>query len=171
VYQRKLAQSLWYAAVVHRTNRRDAQARAAITEAETLAGGLAARDPADMGALKMHAITGELLAQVLADAKDARGSIAMSDAVLGMHRRLVEAAGDTPGALRSMTAALRTSGGNRYNLGDVPGACLIWQQVLANYRALDRRGWLTDYDRKNGLPEHEAYLRDICRDGKRPAEI
>jgi len=171
VHARKLALALWYAGVVHRTNMRDAEARAAITEALALAQGLAARDPADLGALKTQAIVGEVMAQILADARDARASIEMSDAVIAMHERLVTAAGDTPGALRSLTAALRTSGGNRYNLGDIAGACAIWKRTADNYRALERRGQLTKFDRNNGRPETDGFLRNICLGGMRPAEI
>jgi eukaryotic-like serine/threonine-protein kinase len=166
-YLRKLAISLWYAAVVHRTNNRDAEARAAIEEAVALAGQMSARDPRDAGALQLVALTGEVLAQIHADRNDRAASYAASAEVITAHEMLVEQAGDTPGALRSMTSALRTMGGNRYNLGDVGGACETWRRTMANYQDLDRKGWLTDFDRKNGMPETAGYLRDIC-DGDKP---
>ena len=164
---RKLAISLWYAAVVHRTNNRMAEARPAIEEAVALSRQMQANDPDDAGALQMVALTGELLAQVHADRGDAAASKAASDDVLAAHEKLVALAGDTPGALRSMTSAMRTIGGNRYNLGDVAGACAVWRRTLANYLALDRAGDLTTFDRNNGLPEIRGYVEGIC-DGGQP---
>ncbi len=55
---RKLAVSLWYSAVVHRTNARDAEARAEVQEAVMLARRMTARDPNDAGGLQMVALTG-----------------------------------------------------------------------------------------------------------------
>jgi len=167
-FQRKLTHALWYAAVVHRTNMRDAQARAAITESLQLARRLVARDPADMGALRMLALVGEVMAQVEMDAGNAAASVALSDEVLAMHARMVEAAGDAPGALRSMTAALRTIGGNYYVMGDVAGACRIWRRAVGHYATMQARGQLTGLDASNGYPEIAGYVRDICDGGARP---
>lgn len=163
---RKLAISLWYAAVVHRTNSRDAEARAAIEEAVTLANHMAAQDPKDAGALQMQAITGEVLAQVHADRKDAAASKAATAEVLKAHDRLVELAGNAPGARRSRTAAMRTSGGNLYNLGDIEGACRVWRETAASYLSLQSTNNLSEFDRKNGLPETQALIRDVCEGGK-----
>ena len=101
-----------------------------------------------------------------ADLGDAGRSAAFSDEALAAHAKLVAAAGDTPGALRSMTATMRTTARNRYNLGDLAGACAMWRAVLANYERLERRGQLSANDRNNGLPETRVYLRDICAGGK-----
>jgi serine/threonine-protein kinase len=163
---RKLAVSLWYASVVHRTNGRDSEAEAAIREAVALADRMAARDPDDAGALQMQAITGEILAQVHADRKEAAASKAATAKVLAAHDRLVALAGNAPGARRSRTAALRTSAGNLYNLGDIPGACQAWRAVLASYTSLESTNDLSEFDRKNGLPETRGLLRDICENGK-----
>ena len=163
---RKLAVSLWYAAVVHRTNRRDAQAKADIAEAVALARRMQARDPADSGALQLLALTSEVEAQVAADRGDKAASLGASDTALAAHRRLVELAGDAPGALRSYTATLRTTAGNAYNLGDIRRACFHWRQALGNYRQLQQKGALTELDRNNALPETAAFVRDICEGGK-----
>ena len=163
---RKLTVSLWYAAVVHRTNGRDKEARAAIEEAVQLANRMAAQDPNDAGALQMQAITGEVLAQVHADRRDATASKAATAAVLKAHDRLVELAGNAPGARRSRTAALRTSAGNLYNLGDIAGACQVWRETLDSYLSLKSTNNLSEFDSKNGLPETQAFIRDICENGK-----
>lgn len=167
---RKLAVSLWYAAVVHRTNGRDAEARAAIEEAVSLANRMATQDPNDAGGLQMQAITGEVLAQVHADRRDAAASKAATAQVLKAHDRLVELAGDAPGARRSRTAALRTSGGNLYNLGDIEGACRVWRETLASYLALKSSGELSEFDARNGLPETQGLIRDVCEGGKPKAD-
>ncbi|TPE63307.1 serine/threonine protein kinase [Sandaracinobacter neustonicus] len=162
---RKLAVSLWYSAVVHRTNEQDSQARTAIEEAVRHADRMAAMDTNDAGALQMQAITGEVLAQVHADRRDAAASKAATARVLAAHDRLVELAGNAPGARRSRTAALRTSAGNLYNLGDIPGACRAWRDTLASYRALEAEGNLSELDRKNALPETRDYIRNFCEGG------
>ena len=163
---RKLAISLWYAAVVHRTNERDPQARAAIREAVQLADRMAAKDPNDAGALQMQAITGEVLAQVLADQKDIAGSKAAMAKVLKTHDHLVQLAGSTPGARRSRNSALRSSAGILYNLGDIPAACASWRELLTAYLALQSAGNLSEFDAQNALPETRGYIRDICEGGK-----
>ena len=86
--------------------------------------------------------------------------------MLAAHDRLVALAGNAPGARRSRTAALRTSAGNLYNLGDIPGACRAWRAVLASYTSLESTNDLSEFDRKNGLPETRGLLRDICENGK-----
>jgi eukaryotic-like serine/threonine-protein kinase len=159
---RKLVASLWYSAVVHRTNMRDPEAKAAISEAYQLAQAWRARDPNDNGALQMTAITGEVYAQVLTDQKQYDEAERISDEVIAAHKIMVERAGDTPGALRSMTAALRTRGGNFYNAGRYDKACTAFQQAHDNYAALDRRGQLTKTDRDNGYAEMKDYLVRAC---------
>lgn len=159
---RKLAVSLWYAAVVHRTNERDTEAKRAIGEAVSLANQMAARDPDDAGALQLQALTGEVLAQVYADGRDAVASKAATARVLAAHDRLVALARDAPGARRSRTAALRTSAGNLYNLGDIKAACRTWREVLASYLSLQSAKQLSTLDAQNGLPETQGYLRNFC---------
>ncbi len=162
---RKLVTSLWYSAVVHRTNRRDVEAERAIEEASALAARLSARDPKDAGALHLVAITEEVQAQVLADLGRFPESYAAGDAVLAAHRQLVALGGSAPGALRSMAAAMRTIGGNHYNGGDYAGACGHWRATLAIYRDLEARGSLTAADRKGGMAEMTDFIARACDNG------
>lgn len=165
---RKLAQSLWYAAVVHRTNYRDPQARAAIDEALALSRGLVQRDLSDLGSARLLALVLEVKAQTLADAGRRAEMTAATEELLALHELMVKAGGNTPGALRSMTAAIRTRGGDFYNLGDIPNACRMWRRAVENYAALDRRGELPERDRKGGWPELTRLIDDICVKGLRP---
>jgi len=159
---RKLATSLWYRAVVHRTNERDALAGESIMEAVSLADNLRSRSPNDAGALQLFAIIGEVHAQVLADLNRFQESYAAGEAVTEAHRRLVSLAGETPGARRSMAVALRTRGGNHYNGEDYAGACAIWKEALGIFMALKNSGDLTDTDRSNGVPELERFTSKSC---------
>lgn len=165
---RKLIQSLWYAAVVHRTNYRDPQARAAIDEALALSRGLVQRDPSDLGSARLLALVLEVKAQILADAGRRADVVAATDELLTLHEKMVEAGGNTPGALRSMTAALRTRGGDFYNLGDIPNACRMWRRAVENYEVLDGQGLLPELDRKNGWPELTRLIDEVCVRGLRP---
>jgi hypothetical protein len=99
---------------------------------------------------------------VLADRGDQAGFAAVSDEVLASHRALVARAGDAPGALRSMTAAMRTIAESRDRLGDREGACTLWRGALANFATLEARGSLSDFDRNNGLPETRGLVADRC---------
>ncbi|WP_199555393.1 serine/threonine-protein kinase [Sandaracinobacteroides hominis] len=172
---RKLAVSLWYAAVVHRTNERDPEAKAAIEESVRLADRMAALDPDDAGALQMQAIAGEVQAQVMADRGDVAASKAAMARVMRAHDRLVLLAGEAPGARRSRNSALRTQGGILYNLRDIPAACASWRELLGAYAALQASGELSAFDRENGLPETQGLVRDVCEGGKPraawPAEL
>jgi serine/threonine-protein kinase len=162
---RKLTISLWYRAVVHRTNKRDRLARESIEEAVALARRLRDRDVNDAGGIQLFALTGDVQAQVLGDLGRYRESFAAGDEVLSAHRRLVELAENAPGALRSMAASLRTIGGNHYNGGDYPGACGSWRAAEGIYVALDRRGVLSELDRNNAKREVRDYLRTSCEGG------
>jgi serine/threonine-protein kinase len=166
--RRRLITSLRYRAIVHRTNHRDALARQSIEEARSQAIKWRDRDPDDVGALQISALVSEVQAQILADLGRYRESFAAGDEALAAHRRMVRLAGDAPGALRSMAQAMRTDGGNHYNGGDYAGACRIWSDTLAIFAQLDRRGALTDFDRKNSAAETRAYLHRAC-DPPRPA--
>jgi serine/threonine-protein kinase len=166
---RKMAQSLWYAAVVHRTNYRDPAARAAIDEALLLSRQLVQRDPLDMGSARLLALVLEVKAQTLADAGQRAEVVAATDELLALHEMMVRVGGNTPGALRSMTAALRTRGGDFYNLGDIANACLMWRRAVANYARLDQMGGLPERDRRNGWPELTRLIDDVCVKGLRPA--
>lgn len=165
--RRKLAMSLWYAAVVHRTNERDREARAAIAEAVGLARQMVARDPHDSSGLQLLALASEIEAQLYMDSGDKAKSYTASESALGAHRTLVELAGGAPGALRSYTATLRTTASNRYNFGDIEGACTLWRQILANIGELQAKSALTELDRRNVLAETRGFMRDIC-EGKKP---
>ena len=159
---RKLTTALWYAAVVHRTNKRDGAARTAITEAVALARQMVARDNRDAGALQMLAITGEVQAQLLADMGDAAGNAAIAAEMLAAHDQLVRQAGDAPGARRSRAASLRTQGTNRWNLKDTAGACRAWRDALAAYDALAAKGQLSKLDQNNARPEVAALVAELC---------
>jgi serine/threonine-protein kinase len=162
---RKLIISLWYAAVVHRTNMRDREARAAIDEALALARDRMQRDSSDLDAAKLLAIVLEVKTQTLADAGRRAETIAATDELMAIHTRLVKEGGNTPGALRSMTAAINTRGGDFYNLGDIPNACRMWRWAAANYEQLDKRGQLSVYDRENELAEARKLVDDVCVKG------
>lgn len=159
---RRLSQSLWYRAVVHRSNGRDRLAGESIDEAVAHARRLRDRDPNDAGGLQMFAITGEVRAQVLADLGRYAESYAAGDEVIAAHRRLVELAGNTPGARRSMASALRTRGGNHYNGGDYAGACRSWNEALAIFADLERADGLTGTDRNRGVAELQDFTRRSC---------
>jgi eukaryotic-like serine/threonine-protein kinase len=162
---RKLSTALWYRAVVHRTNYRDALARDSIEEAVALSRKATERDSADVGAKKMFALAGEVNAQVLTDLKQFRAADELGREVIAVHRDMVKLAGTAPGALRSMTAALSTHGGNYYNSQNYARACEVWREALANFMLLEKRGQLTETDRKNGYPELKNYLRKSCEGG------
>jgi eukaryotic-like serine/threonine-protein kinase len=162
---RRLISILRYAAVVHRTNYRDPEALAAIVEAVSLARKQRDRDPADVGAMKIFALVAEVQAQIFGDQKKFAKSYALGDEVIATHRQMVALAGNAPGALRSMTAALSTHGGNHYTGGDFVGACRVWRLTLDNWEALDRRGVMTATDRQNGWPEVLNYYTKSCLGG------
>lgn len=159
---RKLATSLWYRAVVHRTNKRAALAEASIAEAAGLAAQLRDRDPADAGGVQLYAIIGEVEAQILTDNGRAAEGERVGEAVLAAHRRLVALAGNAPGALRSMAAAMNTNAGNFHNAGRYDRACARWRETLAVYEELERRGELSDTDRNGGLADVRGYLAQGC---------
>lgn len=162
---RKLAISLWYRAVVLRTNKKDELARASIEEAVANAGILRARDPNDAGALRLFGTVGEVQAQILADQGKFTQSFAVGDEVIAAYRRLVVLAGNTPGELRSMATVLATRGGNFYNGGAYGKSCEAWREALSVFNGLKARGKLTETDRKNGVPELQNYLKSNCENG------
>lgn len=163
--QRSLAAALWYQAVVHRTNMRDAQARASITEATAIARTLTERDHADAGAAHLFAIIGEVGAQILADTGRYADSNALGAEVLGVHDRLIRLSGDSPGAIRSKATTLATIGGNFYNGGDYVRACQTWRQADGLFATLERRGALGEADRASNWPDLKGYLANSCENG------
>ncbi|WP_414902330.1 protein kinase domain-containing protein [Sphingomonas flavalba] len=169
-FRRKLAISLWYSAVVHRANRRDADALAAISEAMQLARAVAARDPGDAGGAQMIALCGEIYAQVLADTGRFAESYAVEAEVMAAHRTLVTRAGDAPGARRSMASALETLGVNHYNGGDLAGACRNWRESGAIYGQFAGTGQLSGYDRTTSLPKLTRLIATYCDGAPRRAD-
>lgn len=159
---RKLVVSLRYRAIVHRTNERDELARASIEEASSGARMLHDRDPNDAGALQLFTLVSEVQGQILADLGRFPESYAIGEEGLAAHRRLVALAGNAPGARRTLAQARRTDGGNHYNGGDYAGACRIWAEALAIFEDLERRGELSESDRKNALAEMRDYSRRTC---------
>jgi serine/threonine-protein kinase len=158
----KLIRALWYRAVVHRTNYRDALAAESIGEALALSRAFVARDPDDANALRLFALVGEVQAQVFGDAARRSESEAMGDEVVAAHRRLVSLAGDPAGARRSLAQALRTIGGNFYNGHDYEKACARWRAALDIFEDAERRGELLDRDRANGMPEMQRFIAKSC---------
>lgn len=162
---RKLINALRYAAIVHRTNERDAQARAAIDEAAALAMRVSERDPDDAGQLTMLAAVLEVRAQILGDAGDFGGSFADGETVVATHRRLVALADNAVGARRSLAQVLRTTGGNRYNGRDYAGACRSWRESRDIMAGMARDGQLSDRDRDFTFAEMKDYVARACDAG------
>jgi serine/threonine-protein kinase len=165
--RRKLVVSLRYRAVVLRTDGGQEAARVSIEEARREARTLRDRDPNDIGAAQLYAVVSEVDAQILADLRRFPESYAIGQDVRATHRRLVQLAGNAPGALRSMAQALRTDGGNHYNGGDYAGACAIWRDASAIFADLDRRGALTAGDRSAAAAELRTLIRDGCNPPRR----
>ncbi len=126
---------------------------------------LTSRDAKDAGALELFATVGELKAQILSDMNQFPASVAMSDEVIAAYRRLVVLGNNSPGKLRSLAVALTTRGGSFYNGGAYPQACGAWREALEVFTGLDRRGKLTDLDRKNGVANVQGYLKRSCGNG------
>lgn len=160
---RKLSATLWYAAVVHRTNDRIAEATAAITEALALTRRLTARDPRDAGALQMFTTVAEIVAQLRADNGDDAGNQTIFAELRGAHDRMIALGGDAPGPRRSLATVLHTQGTNRQALGDIAGACRHWQDASAIFNRLASRDELSEFDRKNSLVLIKAQLAQYCR--------
>jgi serine/threonine-protein kinase len=162
---RKLALSLWYSAVVHRTNGRRAAAKAAIDEAAVLARRLKDRDPADMGVLRLNGTVGEVRAQVLADAGLYSESFAVTEDVISIYRRLAELAEGSPGARRGLAMMLRTGGGNYYNGRAYARACTAWRESRSILETLAAEDSLSEIDRNNSLREMRDYVTRACEGG------
>ncbi|HRK63972.1 MAG TPA: serine/threonine-protein kinase, partial [Terricaulis sp.] len=159
---RSYAIANWYRAVVHRTNDRVPEARVSIEEAHRTAQTMRARDPNDVGAVRLVAITGEVYAQVLGDLRRFPESYRLSDEVIAAHRQLVEQSSGSQGARRSLAAALATTGGNYYNGGQYARACQFWRETHEIYSSFERAGTISEYDRTHGLAEMREFLRDAC---------
>lgn len=162
---RKLTVSLWYSAVLHRSNERDVEALAAIEEAVALARRLKDRDEADAGALRLYGMVSEVYAQVLADRRAYSRSFAMTEEVAGVYRDLVELADGSPGARRGLAMVLRTGGGNYYNGGAYARACSAWREAKTIMETLDREGALSQTDRNNSLREMQDFVARSCEGG------
>ena len=162
LFIRNLAVALWFRAVVHRTNGRDAAARASIEESVANARLLRERDPNDAGAIRMLAISSEVYAQVLGDLGQFQQSFAVGEDVIAAHRELVRRADGAPGARRSLAAALMTNGGNFYNGAAYARACGRWAEGRGIYLQLDREGALSEHDRGHALAEANDLIRRAC---------
>ncbi len=128
---RKLALSLWYTAVVERSNALDAKAARSIDEAVELARGLRRRSNGDATSLQLVSFTGEVQAQVLSDLGRHAEAFRVNDEVIAAHRHMVALAGNTAGARRSMAMALTTVGGNFYKGRARVRACAAWREALS----------------------------------------
>ncbi|ESQ77414.1 serine/threonine-protein kinase [Asticcacaulis sp. AC402] len=165
---RGLTLALRYNAIVHRTNGRDTEAQATISEAFTLAKALQKRDPADTGALELIAAVGDVYAQVLTDRKQYDEAEKVSDEVIAAQRKRIEIADGAPFAVRGLATTLATRGGNFYNAGRYDKACQTWQETRSTWEGLAARGQLSQTDRDNGYAEIRDYLARACnppRDG------
>ena len=163
--QRKLAISLWYQAVVLRSNGKSDAAVAAIGEATKVADAILARAPRDDAALTLFTTVGEVRAQLLADVGRYRESYATTEALVRAFETRETIAGNVPGVLRSKAQILRSGGSNHHNGGDYPGACRLWREAMAIWAGLDRGGKLTDLDRNGGVKELRGFLAQGCEDG------
>ena len=162
LYRRRVATSLRYRAIVHRTNERDQLARESIEEARVEARRLRDRDASDVGGIQIYAVVNEVYAEILSDLGRHQDAFRVGDEVRDAYRVMVERAGNAPGQLRSLAMVLRTNGAIHYNGGDYPGACRNWRDSVDILLGLERRGTLTDFDRDNGLAEMRAYLTRSC---------
>ena len=61
-----------------------------------------------------------------------------------------------------MAASLSTTGGSHYYGGDYAGACAYWQQALAIFDDIEKRGALSDYDRNYGRADLRSFEKDYC---------
>lgn len=159
---RQHAIALWYQAVVHRTNYRDTEALVSIEEAFAVASALRQRDPNDMGAVRITAITGEVYAQVLADAQAYAESYKLMEEVVSAQRLLSEHSSASQGSLRSLAAALTTSGTNYYNGGEYVLACRDWQESFDLYASFSETGTISQYDQERSLPQVKDFIEKAC---------
>ncbi|ESQ92922.1 hypothetical protein ABAC460_01355 [Asticcacaulis sp. AC460] len=159
---RGLILALRYNAIVHRSNMRDAEAQAAISEAFSLAQALQKRDPADTGALELVAAVGDVYAQVLTDRKQYDEAERVSDDVISAQRKRIEISDGAPFAVRGLATTLATRGGNFYNAGRYDKACVTWTQTREAWEGLAARGQLSQTDRTNGYAEVKNYLAKAC---------
>lgn len=159
---RGLILGLRYDAIVHRTNMRDAEARASIAEAYKLASDWKARDSSDLGVLELVAATGDVYAQVLTDQKMYGQAETVSDQVIATQKLRIERADGAPFAVRGLATTLATRGGNFYNAGHYAKACQAWAETKAAWKLLDSRGQLSKTDRDNSYADVQDYLRKSC---------
>lgn len=164
---RSLTVSLWYRAVVHRTNERNALARESIEEAMLNARLLRDRDPADAGALRLVATVGEVYAQVLADLDRFEESFALGEEVVAAQRDLVVRAEGAAGARRTLAVTLITNGGNFYNGGQYARACERWREAHEILLGMQREGALAQTDRVRSLATMQDYLARSCNPPRR----
>ena len=165
--RRRLATSLRYRAIVHRTNGRDELARQSIEQALAEARRLRDRDPNDIGSLQLFAVVSEVYMQTLSDLGRHADAYRIADQIRETYETMVERAGGAPGQLRSLAMALRTEAAVHYNGSDYPGACRAWGDVAEILDGLDRRGELTDFDRNNAQAETREYLGRACSPPRR----
>ena len=161
-FVRGLTVALWYRAVVHRTNERDALARQSIEEAMANARQLRERDPNDAGALRLVATVGEVYAQILADARRFDESFVLGEEVVAAQRDLVVRAEGAAGALRTLAVTLMTNGGNFYNGGQFDRACERWREALSIFTGLEREGVLAETDRTRSMASAQDYVARSC---------
>ena len=162
---RKLAISLWYSAVVYRTEGEQENARADIEEAAQLARSLRDSDPASSGAARLYGVVGEVRAQILGDLGRYQESFAATEEVVDVFRHLVELSDGAVGQRRGLAVVLNTAGGNFYNGGAYGRACNAWREAKSILEALDAEGALAELDRNETLAETRNYYTKSCEGG------
>ena len=147
LFRRRVVVSLRYRAIVHHTNERDELARESIEVARVETLKLRDRDPADVGALQLFAVVGEVHAQILSDLGRHSEAYRIGDEVRATYKIMIARAGNAPGHMRSFAMAMRSDASVHYNGGDYAGACRVWSEVMTVVDGLERRVALTDFDR------------------------
>jgi len=160
--RRRVITTLRYRAIVHRTNERDQLARESIEEARDQSRILRDRDPSDVGALQLFAVTSEVYMQVLSDLGRHQDAYRIGTEIRDAYRIMVDRAGNAPGQLRSMAMALRSEAEVHYNGGDHEGACRTWTEVADILAGLERRGALAETDRNNAQTQTRDFLTRAC---------
>lgn len=153
-----------YRAIVHRTNARDALARASMERGVAIAAKMREADPDDASALHLWLLMIEPLAQIYMDAGDRAETFAMHEQLLTHYPRLIALSGDAPGMRRSFSSALRIIGGNDYNLRAFPQACAAWREARAQLQWLAANGGHTESD-KARKADIDHYLASSCEKG------
>ena len=164
VQQRAVVSANRYSAIVYRTNEQDKQAAAAIERAVAIARSVRDGDRADAAAALLWLLAVEVQAQIYADAGRTADTLALGEAMKREYRRLIPLAGDAAGMHRNFYAALRTIGGDYYNVHSYDRACTTWREADEHLTWLEKNVQLTATDR-GGRADITEYLAKACDGG------